>query len=90
MGGWFAGIQGNDHSLLALYRILARDNISGFRMGYEGGIRLPMIVLWTGRIQAGQASSLPWAQWDFMVDLGGLAGAPGPPRAYGISALQTL
>ena len=33
---------------------------------YEGGIRVPMIVRWTGAIQPGQVSDFPWAFWDFL------------------------
>jgi len=32
---------------------------------YEGGIRVPMIARWPGRIAAGRVSSAPCAFWDF-------------------------
>ena len=38
---------------------------------YEGGIRVPMIVRWTGTIKPGQVSDFPWAFWDFLAHGGG-------------------
>lgn len=60
------------------------------RFLYEGGIRVPMIVRWPGRIAAGQTSGLPWAQWDLMTTLAELAGAPVPAHSNGISVVPTL
>ncbi len=40
----------------------------------EGGIRVPMIVRWPGKIQAGQVSDLPWYFPDVMPTLAELAG----------------
>src|SRR5687767_883180 len=33
---------------------------------YEGGIRVPAMVRWTGTIKSGQVSDFPWAFWDFL------------------------
>ena len=33
---------------------------------YEGGLRVPMIVRWPGKIPAGQVSDFTWAAWDFL------------------------
>jgi arylsulfatase A-like enzyme len=41
---------------------------------YEGGIRVPMIVRWTGNIQPGQVSDFPWAFWDFLPTAAEIAG----------------
>ena len=60
------------------------------RFLYEGGIRVPMIVRWPGRIAAGQTSALPWAQWDLMATLAELAGATAPSHTDGISVVPTL
>jgi arylsulfatase A len=60
------------------------------RFLYEGGIRVPMIVRWPGRIGAGQTSALPWAQWDLMATLAELAGAGVPLHTDGISVAPTL
>jgi arylsulfatase A-like enzyme len=54
---------------------------------YEGGIRVPMIVRWPGRVPAGQVSDAIWAFWDVLPTLAELAGAPPPPGLDGISML---
>ena len=36
---------------------------------YEGGIRVPLVARWPGRIPAGSVSELPSAFWDFLPDL---------------------
>lgn len=56
---------------------------------YEGGIRVPMIVRWPGRIRAGQVSDHPWAHWDFLPTAAALAGAAAP-KVDGRSQLPTL
>jgi arylsulfatase A-like enzyme len=60
------------------------------RFLYEGGIRVPMIARWPGRIQAGQTSDLPWAAWDFMATFADLASTPIPPHTDGITVVPTL
>ena len=52
---------------------------------YEGGIRVPMIVRWTGRVKAGSASAYPWAFCDVMPTLLDLAGVPSPAGIDGLS-----
>jgi len=41
---------------------------------YEGGIRVPFIVRWPGKIKAGQVSDVPVAFWDFLPTTVELAG----------------
>jgi arylsulfatase A-like enzyme len=41
---------------------------------YEGGIRVPMIVRWPGRVPAGAVSDQIWAFWDVPPTLAELAG----------------
>jgi arylsulfatase A len=60
------------------------------RFLYEGGIRVPMIASWPGRIQAAQTSRLPAAGWDIMATLADLAGAARPANTDGISLVPTL
>jgi arylsulfatase A-like enzyme len=57
---------------------------------YEGGIKVPMIARWPGRIADGAVSDHPWAFWDVMPTLAELAGAAVPDSIDGISMLPTL
>ena len=56
---------------------------------YEGGIRVPMVVRWKGRIGVGKVSDHPWAFWDFMPTAAELAGVA-PGGIDGISVVPTL
>jgi arylsulfatase A-like enzyme len=58
----------------------------------EGGIRVPMVVRWPGKIEAGQVSGLPWYFPDVMPTLAELAGvtAEVPEDIDGISIVPTL
>ena len=57
---------------------------------YEGGIRVPMIARWPGRIRAGATSDHVAAHWDIWATLAELAGGPTPPDTDGISFAPTL
>lgn len=57
---------------------------------YEGGLRVPMIVSWPGRIPAGQVSDFPWAAWDFLPTAMQLALREPPKNIDGLSILPTL
>lgn len=57
---------------------------------YEGGIRVPAIANWKGRIKPGQVSDHSWAFWDFLPTAAELAGIQPPPRLDGISFLPAL
>lgn len=57
---------------------------------YEGGIRVPMIARWTGKIKAGQTSDQPWAFWDVLPTLAAVAEIDAPKNTDGISVLPTL
>lgn len=58
---------------------------------YEGGLRVPMIVRWPGRIPAGAVNSdLAWYFPDVMPTLAELAGAQTPAGVDGISVLPSL
>ncbi|MCP4814975.1 MAG: sulfatase-like hydrolase/transferase, partial [Planctomycetaceae bacterium] len=57
---------------------------------YEGGIRVPMIARWPGRIEAGSTSSHPSAFWDFLPTACELAGVAVPQDIDGISYRATL
>ena len=57
---------------------------------YEGGIRVPAIVRWTGTIPAGSVSEHPWAHWDVLPTLAEVAGAKPPSGLDGMSMLRAL
>lgn len=57
---------------------------------YEGGIRIPMIVRWPGKIQAGSESSQPLAFCDFLPTVTELVGVDNPSDIDGISVVPTL
>lgn len=57
---------------------------------YEGGIRVPMIARWPGRIRAGATTEQFSANWDFWATFGELAGASASKDTDGISMLPTL
>ncbi|GEO05279.1 arylsulfatase [Adhaeribacter aerolatus] len=64
--------------------------LRGFKRDlYEGGIRVPLIVRWPGKIKAGSESNHISAFWDFMPTAAALAGTPSP-ATDGISFLPTL
>jgi arylsulfatase A len=57
---------------------------------YEGGLRVPMIVRWPGKVVAGATDDFVWAFWDVMPTLAELAGTKAPPGIDGISIAPRL
>ncbi len=57
---------------------------------YEGGIRIPFIAWWPGRIEGGSESDHLSAFWDLMPTVADLAGIDAPAQTDGISYLPTL
>jgi len=57
---------------------------------YEGGLRVPMIVRWPGKVRAGAVDDFVWAFWDVMPTLAELAGAKTPSGIDGISVAPRL
>ena len=55
---------------------------------YEGGIRVPAIAWWQGRIKHGQVSDAPWAFWDFLPSAAELAGTSAPAGLDGVSVVS--
>lgn len=65
--------------------------LRGFKRDlYEGGIRVPMIVRWPGKIKAGSISDHVSAFWDVMPTVCELAGIQPPEDIDGISFLPEL
>ena len=57
---------------------------------YEGGLRVPMIARWPGKVPAGRVSEFAWAHWDFLPTACELAGVDVPPGLDGLSVVPTL
>ncbi|WP_291865496.1 arylsulfatase [Maribacter sp.] len=57
---------------------------------YEGGIRVPMIASWPGKIKKGSSTNHISAFWDVMPTLGELAKTEIPEDIDGLSFLPTL
>ena len=57
---------------------------------YEGGIRVPYIARWPGKIPAGRESAHVTAFWDFLPTCAELAGVPPPAGIDGFSTLPAL
>ena len=57
---------------------------------YDGGLRVPMIAHWPGKIPAGQVSDFTWAAWDFLPTATDIALTKSPTNIDGISILTTL
>jgi arylsulfatase A-like enzyme len=57
---------------------------------YEGGLRVPMIAHWPGKIPAGRVSDFTWAAWDFLPTAADIALTQSPTNVDGISVLPTL
>ncbi len=57
---------------------------------FEGGIRVPTLAHWTGRIPPGTADDTPSQFHDWMATLADAAGVPVPSRSDGVSLLPTL
>lgn len=57
---------------------------------YEGGIRVPMIARWPGKIKAGAVSNQVWAFWDFLPTAAQIAGVKPAKKIDGISILPVL
>jgi arylsulfatase A len=57
---------------------------------WEGGIRVPLVARWPGRIPPGTVSDLPSAFWDFLPTFAELLEQPLPVPTDGLSLLPTL
>lgn len=56
----------------------------------EGGIRIPMVARWPGKVPAGRTSDQVMAFWDMMPTFAEIAGLPKPKSTDGISMLPAL
>jgi arylsulfatase A-like enzyme len=66
-------------------------NLRGIKRDlYEGGIRVPMIVRWPGKIKPGQVNDQIWAFWDFLPTAAEIADVKAPEKIDGISMVPTF
>jgi len=56
----------------------------------EGGIRVPMVVRWPGKVPAAKVNDTPWYFADVMPTLAALAGPSTPSGIDGVSIVPTL
>jgi arylsulfatase A-like enzyme len=65
--------------------------LRGFKRSlHEGGIRVPMLVRWPGKIKGGTTTDHVAAFWDFLPTACDLAGLKATPETDGISFLPSL
>ena len=65
--------------------------LRGFKRAlYDGGIRVPMIVRWPGRVEDGSVSDAVWAFWDVLPTLAEIAGQTAPSGIDGVSMLPAI
>lgn len=57
---------------------------------YEGGLRVPMIARWTGKIKPNTVSDEPFAHWDVLPTLLSAARVSKPREIDGVSFMPTL
>jgi arylsulfatase A-like enzyme len=57
---------------------------------YEGGIRVPLVVNWPGRIQPGTQSDQPSTLYDYFATFCDLLGLPAPEDTDGVSFLPAM
>lgn len=57
---------------------------------WEGGVRVPTLAFWPGRIRAGLTVDAPNAHWDWLPTFAEAAGLPAPANADGVSLLPAL
>lgn len=69
----------------------SNGELTGYKRDlYEGGIRVPMIAVWDGRIKAETESDHPSAFWDVLPTVAEMSGISTPENIDGISFLPTL
>jgi len=81
---------GADSAFFDSARPFRSDRGRGKGSVYEGGIRVPMIARWPGRIAAGATSDHVSAFWDVLPTLCEFGGAPVPDDIDGLSFAPVL
>ncbi|MBK5295405.1 MAG: arylsulfatase [Acidobacteriia bacterium] len=57
---------------------------------WEGGLRVPMIVRWPGRVAPGSVDATPWYFADFLATAAEIAGTGAPRGVDGVSVVPVL
>ena len=57
---------------------------------WEGGVRMPTLVIWPGHFQAGRIIKSPSISYDWMATFTDIAGFPAPAVSDGVSLLPSL
>lgn len=57
---------------------------------YEGGIRVPTIISWKGKVAAGEKSNFPFAFWDYLPTFADILEVEYKTKTDGVSILPTL
>ena len=84
------GPQGNQWQRIADF-FHGAGPLRGYKGGFfEGGIRVPLIVRWPGKIKAGSSSDHICAFWDFLPTAAEIAAVAPPRDLDGISFLPAL
>lgn len=66
-------------------------NLKGYKRDlYEGGVRVPMIAYWPGKVRAGETTDFQGTFYDMMPTFADVAGAKAPKDIDGISILPEL
>ena len=78
--------QGHDHTFFA-----SSGGLNGYKRDlYEGGIRVPGIVYWPGKIEGGKATDFQASFHDLMPTLAEVAGITTPQQSTGTSFLNEM
>ncbi|MFO0952814.1 MAG: arylsulfatase [Isosphaeraceae bacterium] len=65
--------------------------LRGFKRAlYDGGVRVPMIARWPGKVPAGAVSEQVWAFWDLLPTLAEVAAAEAPKGLDGVSVAPVI
>ena len=88
--GPMAPKKGNDDLSFSLF-FDSNGPFTGYKRDItEGGIRAPLIVRWTGKVQPGTTTDFPSVQYDYFRTFCDLAGAPEPTGTDGVSLVPMI
>lgn len=90
-GKFFDDVNTKYYSELAGDVFDGNDGMAGVkRSNWEGGVRVPLIARWPGKIKAGASSEALVTNYDFMATMADLVGSALPPNKDGLSYLPEL